>query len=205
MAGNEDAQIRYSGTERTATKAIWLTLKNVEISGLGRGIGISVPEPPAVQGQNANAIRSFHIFVEDSSLSDLTVEAIQWSQAATAALGTAGDPPVIDLGGGPLGSHGRNRFAHNGVPGYVPPGVAGDGVISQPPADGDITVTNSGGSPNPTIQIWAENNYWGGAAPSFSQTGTGSEVFVPSGSNVNYQVPRTFLPISVDPFSWAPK
>ena len=88
-AGNEDAHIRYSGTERIATRAIWLTLKNVEISGLGRGIGISVPEPPGVQGQNANPIRSFRIMVEDSSLSDLSLEAIQWSQAATAALGSA--------------------------------------------------------------------------------------------------------------------
>ena len=76
-AGNEDAHIRYSGTQRIATRAIWLTLKNVEISGLGRGIGISVPEPPVVQGQTPKPIKSFRIMVEDSSLSDLSVEAIR--------------------------------------------------------------------------------------------------------------------------------
>src|SRR6185503_9541474 len=37
-AGNDDAQIRYNGAERTATMAVWLAVRNVSISGLGRGI-----------------------------------------------------------------------------------------------------------------------------------------------------------------------
>jgi hypothetical protein len=45
----------------------------------------------------------------------LTKEAVQWSQGTTAQLGTAADPPIIDLGGGPLGSHGDNRFVNNGA------------------------------------------------------------------------------------------
>jgi hypothetical protein len=35
--GNEDAQIRYNGTESPETTAINLTVRNVKISGLGRG------------------------------------------------------------------------------------------------------------------------------------------------------------------------
>ena len=70
--GNEDAQIRYNGTERVATKAIILTLRNVKISGLGRGIGLTVPANPSVPTVNANVIKTLKILVEDSSLSDLT-------------------------------------------------------------------------------------------------------------------------------------
>ena len=90
------------------------------------------------------------------------------------------------------------------MPGYVPEGADPRGIL-QPPADGDITVTNSAGTPNPSVQIWAENNYWGGPAPVFSNTARGFDVFVPAGSNVTYRAPGTYLPIMVDPLSWAPR
>jgi hypothetical protein len=203
-AGNEDAQIRYNGTERIATQAVWITLRNVQITGIGRGIGLTVPVPPAAQAANANPIRSFRVLVEDSSLSDLTGEAIQWSQAANVQLGTAADPPVIDLGGGPLGSHGRNRFTNNAVPGFVPEGADPRGIEQPLSADGDISVTNLS-TANPPIQLWTENNYWGGGAPTVSATSRGVEVYVPTGSNVTNHIPTTYLPISVHPLSWAPR
>src|SRR4029077_16537109 len=130
--GNEDAQIRYSGTERVATKAVNLAVRNVKISGLGRGIGLTTT--------SANQILQLHILVENSSLSDLTREAVQWSQI-TKGIGTVGGA-IIDLGGGPLGSRGGNRFVNNGVPGYVPPGADATG-IDPVVADGDVSVANA--------------------------------------------------------------
>jgi hypothetical protein len=158
--GNEDAQIRYSGTERIATKAVNLTLKNVKISGLGRGIGLTTT--------NANNILQLHVLVEESSLSDLTREAIQWSQI-TRPIGTAGGA-IIDLGGGPLGSRGRNRFVNNGAPGYVPPGADPSG-IDPVVVDGDVSVANAVLSPlSPPINVYASEDYWGGGAPVVTNT-----------------------------------
>ena len=179
-AGNDDAQIRYNGAERTATMAVWLAVRNVSISGLGRGIGLTVPSTV-----NNNNIRSFRILVEDSSFENLTKEAVQWSQGAAAQLGTVADPPVIDLGGGPLGSHGHNRFLNNGVPGYVPPGADPAGVDAYG-FDGDVSVANANLA-NPAIRLHASDNYWGGSAPVVSSTpGQSTDVYIPAGSNVTF-------------------
>jgi hypothetical protein len=64
---------------------------------------------------------------------------VTWTHPADKTLGKA----VLDLGGGPLGSRGRNRFVNN-------PGL-------------DVSVANA--SVTTTIQVDASNNYWGGGAP----------------------------------------
>ena len=117
-----------------------------------------MPIPPATQVQNANNIKSLRIMVEDSSLSDLTGEAVQWSQAATAQLGSAADPPIIDLGGGPLGSQGRNRFVHNGDPNFVPPGASPVGIDRVFAAD--ISVANANAA-NPALAVYADQELLG--------------------------------------------
>jgi hypothetical protein len=189
-AGTEDAQIRYSGTERVATTAVRLTLRKVKISGLGSGIGLAVPAGAGARTLNSNSIRSFRLLVENSSLSDLTGEAIYWGQAAATAaapsqFGTAADPPIIDLGGGPLGSAGRNRFVNNAAPGYVPRGVDASGVDAHT-FDGDVSVAHTNPA-NPAIQVYASANYWGGGAPVVSTTpGAATDVYMPAGSRVTF-------------------
>ena len=91
-----------AGTRRHGTtKAIKVSLKNVSISGLGGGIGNA-------GASNNNNVPTFHIKVEDSSLSDLSRESIFYRHDPTKTIGTAGGA-IIDLGGGPLGSTGGNR------------------------------------------------------------------------------------------------
>ena len=176
--GNEDAQIRYSGTERNATKAINLTLRNISVSGLGRGIGLG-------SATNANNVGSLHVFVEDCSFSDLTREAIFWAQASGKALGNVGGA-IIDLGGGPLGSRGNNRFVNDGQPGFVPPGVADPSAIDPVAVDGTLSISNFNTNP-PPIQVFASNDYWGGGAPVVSPASSPStRVFIPEGSNVTF-------------------
>jgi hypothetical protein len=175
--GNEDAQIRYSGTERNATKAINLSLRNVSVSGLGRGIGLG-------SATNTNNVRSLHVLLENCSFSNLTREAIFWSQASGKSLGTAGGA-IFDLGGGSLGSLGNNRFVNDGQPGFVPVGVADPSGIDPVSIDGTLSFTN----PNITvpIQVFASNDYWGGGAPTVSATaGPATKVFIPAGSNVTF-------------------
>lgn len=181
--GNEDNQIRYFATAvGTKVKEISLDLQNVIVSGLGRGAG------SAIAG-NVSDIDTLKIKVEGCTFSGLTDEAIQWVNPATRTLGTVGGA-IFDLGGGPLGSRGRNRFFNNGAPGYVPPGAdpAGiDTVESGQPVgfDGHISLSNArpAGSANPPIQLWANDNYWGGGAPVVSSA-KGQAVYVPAGSNV---------------------
>src|SRR5262249_3317247 len=181
--GNEDAQIRYNGTESPETTAINLTVRHVKISGLGRGIGLTVGASRTV---NSNIIKQLHVLVEDSSFSDLTGEAVYWSQNRTTPIGQAGGA-VIDLGGGTLGSHGRNRFVNNGVPGNLPPGVNPAGIDPVAAVDGDVSVSFSQATPAPatTIQLFAEHNYWGGVAPAISTTSGGAPAtdiyFTPGG------------------------
>jgi len=176
--GNEDAQIRYSGTERNATKAINLTLRNISVSGLGRGIGLGA-------ATNANNVGSLHVLVENCSFSDLTREAIFWAQAANKALGNAGGA-IIDLGGGPLGSRGNNRFVNDGQPGFIPPGVADPSGIDPVSVDGTLSLTNLNPNP-PALQVFASNDYWGGGAPVVSSvSGPATKVFIPAGSNVSF-------------------
>jgi hypothetical protein len=182
--GNEDAQIRYSGTERNATKAINLALRNVSVSGLGRGIGLG-------SATNANNVRSLHILVENCSFSDLTREAVFWAQASNKSLGDSGGA-IIDLGGGPLGSAGNNRFVNDGQPGFVPLGVADPSGIDPVSVDGTLSITNLNSNP-PAIQVFASNDYWGGGAPIPSTTpGPATKVFIPAGSNVTF-ISTSFL------------
>ena len=181
--GNEDAQIRYNGTETPETTAINLTVRNVKISGLGRGIGLTVA---ATRTVNANVIKQLHVLVEDSSFSDLTGEAVYWSQSLATPIGQTGGA-IIDLGGGTLGSHGGNRFVNNGVPGNLPPGVNPAGIDPVAPVDGDVSVSFSPATPAPAtkIQLFAEHNFWGGGAPVISTTPGGAPAtdifFTPGG------------------------
>jgi len=69
------------------------------------------------------------------------------------ALGTA----VIDLGGGPLGSRGRNRLTKN--------------------AGRDVSVSNANAGTAP-IRVDAAGNYWGGGPPDVSTNG--NVTFTPS-------------------------
>jgi hypothetical protein len=134
-AGIPDAQIRFSGASN-GTKAFKLAVKNTKISGIGGAIGIA----------NPNNLDTLNVLVENSSFSDLTqppeakpTPAVNVTHAADRKLGMA----VVDLGGGPLGSRGRNRFVNN-------PQL-------------DISVTN--GNTATPIRLDASNNYWGGNAP----------------------------------------
>jgi hypothetical protein len=135
-AGGPDAQIRFSGAS-TGTKAFKLAVRNTKISGIGGAIGIA----------NANNLETLNVLVENSSFSDLTqpadkppVSAISVSHPADRALGAA----VVDLGGGSLGSKGRNRIVNK--------------------TQLEISVSNANMS-TPPVKVNASNNYWGGGAP----------------------------------------
>jgi hypothetical protein len=165
-AGTEDYQIRFSGNARTnaalggtaTTKAIRVFLRNVSISGLGGGIGNS-------GASNNNNVPTFQIMVENSSLSDLQREAIFYRHDPSKTIGTGPGGAVIDLGGGPLGSAGGNRIVDNGtVPASVPPDQAAlvDAVVFT----ADVSVHNPNvAAANGTIQVFANQDYWGGGAP----------------------------------------
>ncbi|HEY5617462.1 MAG TPA: hypothetical protein VIK60_05920 [Vicinamibacterales bacterium] len=134
-AGIPDAQIRFSGAS-TGTKAFKLAVRNTKISGIGGALGIV----------NPNHLETLNVLVENSSFSDLVqppdakpTPAIVVSHPADRKLGTA----VIDLGAGPLGSRGRNRFLNK--------------------TQLDLSVTN--GSTSTPMRVDVSNNYWGGSAP----------------------------------------
>jgi hypothetical protein len=186
--GTEDTQIRYNASSTTSgTDALNLAVRNVRMSGLGRGIGLTVP-PNATTPQAPNnfVLRQLHILVENSSLSDLTREAVEWSQAGGRAIGETGGA-IIDLGGGPLGSAGHNRFVNNGTPGYVPPGADPSGIEPIAMVDGDVSVQNANPAPSPAINIYASNDYWGGGAPNVSATpGGATDVYLAAGTNVTF-------------------
>jgi hypothetical protein len=141
-AGGLDGQIRLSGASN-GTKAFNLTVKNTKFSGFGGAIGIL----------NANNIDALNVRVENSSLSDFTapsgakpIAAVTVTHPADKTIGAA----VIDLGGGPLGSRGRNRFGGNA-------GLA-------------VNVTNANAATRP-IRVDAAGNYWGGGSPDVTVTG----------------------------------
>jgi hypothetical protein len=172
-AGSEDYQIRFSGAARTVaqggtatTKAIRVFLKNVSISGLGGGIGSS-------GASFNNHVPTFHIRVEDSSLSDLQREPVFYRHDPSKTIGTEGGA-TIDLGGAPLGSTGGNRFVNNGL---IPAGGEVDPFVFT----ADVSVHNPNVSPaNGTIQIFDSHNYWGGGPPTVA-TGAFN---APSGADV---------------------
>jgi hypothetical protein len=134
-AGALDGQIRLSGASRN-TKAFTLVVRNTRFVGLGGAIGIL----------NPNDIDTLTVMVEGSSMSGFTqtpgakpIAAVTWTHPADKTVGKA----ILDLGGGPLGSRGRNRFVGN-------PWL-------------DVLVTNA--NAKSTVQVDAANNYWGGGAP----------------------------------------
>jgi len=132
-AGGLDGQIRLSGASN-GTKAFTLAVRNTKFSGFGGAIGLL----------NANNVETLSLLVENSSLSDFTapagampIAAVTVTQPADKTLGKA----VIDLGGGALGSRGRNRFVKN--------------------AGLDLSVSNANAGTGP-IQVDAAGNYWEG-------------------------------------------
>lgn len=136
-AGGSDAQIRFSGASMGATKAFNLAVRNTKISGIGGGIGI----------MNANNVDTLTVLVENSSFSDLTQpteprpgSAILVSHPADRTFKSF----IIDLGRGPLGSRGHNRFVNKNLPA--------------------VAVTN-GNATTPPLKMDASDNYWGGGAP----------------------------------------
>jgi hypothetical protein len=141
-AGSLDGQIRLSGASN-GTKAFKLAVRNTKFSGFGGAIGIL----------NASNIETLNVLVENSSLSDFTapagampIAAVTVTHPADKTIGTA----VIDLGGGPLGSRGRNRFVKN----------AGRAL--------SVSNANAGTAP---IRVDAAGNYWGGGPADVSISG----------------------------------
>lgn len=138
-AGALDAHIRLSGASRN-TKAFTLAVRNTRFTGLGGAIGIL----------NPNDIETLTVMVENSSMSGFTqtpgakpIAAVTWTHPADKTIGKA----ILDLGGGPLGSRGRNRFVNN-------PSL-------------DVSVSNA--NAKTTVQVDASNNYWGGGPPAIAQ------------------------------------
>jgi hypothetical protein len=74
------------------------------------------------------------------------IAAVTVTHPADKKIGTA----VIDLGGGPLGSRGRNRFVKN--------------------AGLDVSVSNANAGTAP-IRVDAARNYWGGGPPDVAVSG----------------------------------
>ena len=141
-AGGLDGQIRLSGASN-GSKAFTLTVRNTKFSGFGGAIGIL----------NANNLDTLKVLVENSSLSDFTappgakpIAAVTVTHPADKTLGMA----VIDLGGGSLGSRGRNRFVKN--------------------AGLDLSVSNASAGTAP-IQVDAAGNYWEGGPTDIAISG----------------------------------
>jgi len=156
-AGGLDAQIRFSGASKT-TNAFKLAVRKTRFSGLGGAIGIL----------NANNLETLNVLVEDSSMSDLIqpadakpISAVTVNHPADRTLGTA----IIDLGGGSLGSRGRNRIVNK--------------------TQFEVSVTNSNTS-TPPIRVNASGNYWGGSAP-VTAPAAPSDVFL--SGNVTFSAP----------------
>jgi hypothetical protein len=141
-AGGLDGQIRLSGASN-GTKKFSLAVRNTKFSGFGGAIGIL----------NANNMETLNVLVENSSLSEFTapagakpIAAVTVTHPADKMLGTA----VIDLGGGPLGSRGRNRFMKN--------------------AGLDLSVSNANAATAP-IQVDAAGNSWEGGPTDIAISG----------------------------------
>jgi hypothetical protein len=135
-AGGLDGHIRLSGAAN-GMKAFNLAVRNTRFSGIGGAIGIL----------NTNTVDAITVMVESSSMSEFThpagakpIAAVTVTHPADKALGKM----IVDLGGGPLGSRGRNRFVRN-------PGL-------------DISASNANATTAPIV-VNAANNYWGGGPP----------------------------------------
>ena len=141
-AGGLDGQIRLSGASN-GTKKFSLAVRNTKFSGFGGAIGIL----------NANNVETLNVLVENSSLSEFTapagakpIAAVTVTHPADKMIGTA----IIDLGGGPLGSRGRNRFMKN--------------------AGLDLSVSNANAATAP-IQVDAAGNSWEGGPTDIAISG----------------------------------
>jgi hypothetical protein len=156
-AGTLDGQIRLSGASN-GLKAFTLAVRNTRFSGLGGAVGIL----------NTNNVERLTVLVEGSSLTNLTatpgaapIAAVTMTHPADKTIGTA----IIDLGGGSLGSRGRNRFANN--------------------AGLDLSVSNANSATSP-IKVDASGNYWGGSAPGVAPA-TPADVSI--SGHVNFNAP----------------
>ena len=99
---------------------------------------------------NTSNVERLTVLVEDSSLSDFTqspgtppIAAVTMTHPADKTIGAA----IVDLGGGSLGSRGRNRFVNN--------------------AGLDVSVSNANGATSP-VKVDASGNYWGGGPPALA-------------------------------------
>jgi hypothetical protein len=135
-AGGLDGQIRLSGASN-GLKTFNLAVRNTRFSGFGGAIGIL----------NPNNVEAITVLVESSSLSGFTappgaspIAAVTLTHPADKSLGKA----IVDLGGGSLGSRGRNRFVNN--------------------AGLDISASNANAA-TAAVRVDAANNYWGGGPP----------------------------------------
>jgi hypothetical protein len=157
-AGALDGQIRLSGASN-GLKAFNLVVRNTTFSGLGGAVGIL----------NTNNAERVTVLVENSSLSSLTptpgtapIAAVTMTHPADKTIGTA----IVDLGGGTLGSKGRNRFVNN--------------------AGLDVSVSNANAATSP-IKVDASANYWGGRAPAVAPA-TPADLAV--SGNVTFSAPN---------------
>jgi len=135
-AGGLDGQIRFSGAS-SGLKAFNLAVRNTRFSGFGGAVGIL----------NTSNVERLSVLVEGSSLSDFTrpagatpIAAVTVTHPADKTIGAA----IVDLGGGSLGSRGRNRFVNNAGP--------------------DVSINNANAATS-AIRVDATGNYWGGGAP----------------------------------------
>ena len=156
-AGGLDGHIRISGAS-TGLKALNLTVRNTRFSGFGG----------AVQILSTSNVEALNVLVENSSLADLKatagaspIAAVTVTHPADKTVRTA----VVDLGGGSLGSRGRNRFVNN--------------------AGLDVAVINANAATAP-IRVDASGNYWGGGRPVTSPS-TPADVSV--SGNVMFNAP----------------
>lgn len=156
-AGGLDGHIRISGAS-SGLKALTLAVRNTKFSGFGG----------AVQILSTSNVEGLSVLIENSSLSDFRatagappLAAVTVTHPADKTIRTA----TIDLGGGSLGSRGRNRFVNN--------------------AGLDVAVTNANTATAP-IRVDASGNYWGGGAPVMSSS-TPADVSV--SGNVMFNAP----------------
>ena len=136
-------KVLFGPREEEMVDTLNLTVKDTKMSGHMRGINIV--------NLNKVPIKKMNILVEKSSLSDMKEEGFRVLN--TADIGSV----KIDLGKGPLGSSGHNRFTNNGS--Y------------------DVSVVNS--SEMTPIGVFASKNFWDGVAPTKVDVVGDVEFFAP--------------------------
>jgi len=125
----------------TATSTVDISLHNVLLDGHRRGLLLN-----NLAGVHIGTV---NLSVEGTTFSNATNEGFRlFNQSGVI------DSFACDLGGGTLGSRGRNTFLNNGTA-----------------ADADANITNLGAQ---ALSCSASQNYWGGGAP---VTGPGQNLF----------------------------